>query len=40
MSDKPKFTEKVFSLFVVAVATVGGIFVSMQMVTGALGVCK
>lgn len=40
MSDEPKLTEKVFSLFVVAVATVGGIFISMHMVTGVLGVCK
>lgn len=34
------FTEKVAAFIMVCVCTAGGIFISMHLVVGALGVCK
>lgn len=34
------FTEKVAGFLFVALCTTGGIFLSMHLVVGALGVCK
>jgi hypothetical protein len=34
------FTEKVAGFLFVALCTTGGIFISMHLVTGVLGVCK
>jgi hypothetical protein len=34
------FTEKAAALIFVALCTAGGIFISMRMVVGAMGICK
>jgi len=37
---KPTLFEKILALVVVALGTAAGIFLSMRLMTGVLGVCK